>query len=887
MKLTRATAGVLMVGGVFLLVLVLATTSLVWSSRQAALRDSDAELSRFASGASAALNRSMLALDVLLGMDITQANALTAPQQKALAHGALNQESISRFMRSVAQHNLLATYVALVNPQGRLIASSDVRGATPDVRLPEGYVQEVLAQPFSSLVVSAPVVTPGSTESVLYFGRYVKLPDGSRGVTVAEVPTQTISSILVQGAQIRGLEVALERSNGQLLASVPAQPQLLGTMLSPPLGDSLSAGQSQQIPARLLGQPAFVVVRPILYPDALISASIPIDAALANWYKNRTAIVLAAMAFAIMIIGACGFAIWYLDRLARAQMALGQSKTTLDQALESMESGFLLLDAQDHIVSWNRRFLELYPWLANALRPLTPFRSWLEMTALHHLPGANEHEIDEWIDRRLAFQKHGIGVHEQLRPNGQIIEVTERRTPDGGIVIVYHDITERRRAAAEIENLAFYDVLTQLPNRRLLMDRLRQAMTSSTRSGQFGALLFMDLDHFKAINDTLGHETGDLLLMEVAQRLKACVREEDTVARLGGDEFVVMLENLSDNSTEAATMAQQVGAKMLARLNEPYYFAAHTYTSTPSIGVALFGLEPLSATDLLGQADIAMYQAKVQGRNGLCFFDPRMQESIAARALLERDLKAAVENQQFELHFQPQFDQGKNAVGAEVLIRWRHPMRGMVPPFEFIPVAEESKLIMPIGYWVLHTACSQLAAWKDNALCKHFHLSVNVSAHQFRQPLFVSLVTQVLQETGANPHLLKLELTESLALDDVDDTITKMSALRAIGVRFSVDDFGTGYSSLAYLTRLPLAQLKIDQSFVRNIGLKATDGVIVQTIIGMARNLGLEVIAEGVETQAQKDYLVAHGCGLYQGYLLGKPMPLAQFEASLNEGVLL
>ncbi len=883
MRLSRATGGVLAVGAAFLLVLTFATASLIWAAKQSALEHSEAQVTRFVSSASAALNRSMLTLDVLLGMDVMQTSALPQSNINAPKNKPFNADAASSFMRSVAQHNLLVSYVALVNAQGQLLASSDMRGAALDVRLPPGFITEVLAQPVSSLVASNPVVTFGSSEPVIYFARYLKFADGSLGLTVAEVPVQSLAAILIQGVEISGLEVTLERGNGQLLASVPAQNQLLGTFLTPPLGTHLSTGQAHQMPARLFGGQAHVVVRPILYPDALISASNPMESALEAWRSERDNIVAVAVAFALMIAGACGFAIWYFARLATAQRAMALSRQTLDQALESMESGFLLLNAQSQVLSWNQRYTDLYPWLANDMVPLMPFRRVLELTASRYLPGASEPELEEWIERRLALQQHAAGAHEQQRPSGQVIEVTERRTPEGGIVIVYHDVTELRQAAGEIEHLAFYDALTQLPNRRLLMDRIRQALTSSARSNQFGALLFMDLDHFKAINDTLGHEIGDLLLIEVAQRLKTCVREEDTVARLGGDEFVVMLENLSSESSEAAAMAQQVGSKMLARLNEPYLLGAHTYTSTPSIGVSLFGAAATPPSELLGQADIAMYQAKARGRNAVCFFDPHMQQAITERAALEKDLKVAVQEQRFELHFQPQFDMSTRAVGAEVLIRWRHPMRGMVSPFEFIPVAEECELIMPIGYWVLHTACSQLAAWQTDALCKHLHLSVNVSAHQFRQATFVSIVNQVLHKTGANPRLLKLELTESLALDDVDDTIAKMSALRAVGVRFSVDDFGTGYSSLAYLTRLPLTQLKIDQSFVRNIGIQATDGVIVQTIIGMARNLGLEVIAEGVETHAQKDYLAANGCGLYQGYLLGKPMPLAQFEATLKE----
>ena len=450
------------------------------------------------------------------------------------------------------------------------------------------------------------------------------------------------------------------------------------------------------------------------------------------------------------------------------------------------------------------------------------------------------------------------------------------------MVITYHDVTALRRASAEIETLAFYDALTGLPNRRLLLDRLTQATVAAARSGQLGALLFLDLDHFKVVNDTLGHEVGDLLLQQVAQRLKACVRDADTVARLGGDEFVVMLKDLSHEQQHAAQLARHIGEKMLLSLDQPYVLGDHLCRSSCSLGATLFGADMQSAAELLKQADIAMYQVKAQRGNALCFFDPQMQAAISDRAQLETDLRTALERGEFELYYQPQFALDGSMVGAEALLRWRHPVRGLVPPVEFIVVAEESELIVPMGTWVLRTACEQLAAWQQDARCCELQLSVNVSARQFRQGDFVQQVTDTILDTGIAPRLLKLELTESLMLDNVDDCIAKMSLLKATGIQFSVDDFGTGYSSLAYLTRLPLDQLKIDQSFVRNLGVRRTDGLIVQTIIGMARSLGLEVIAEGVETVLQKELLSQYGCALYQGYLFGKPAPVEVLQALLT-----
>ncbi|MBU1352725.1 MAG: EAL domain-containing protein [Gammaproteobacteria bacterium] len=450
-------------------------------------------------------------------------------------------------------------------------------------------------------------------------------------------------------------------------------------------------------------------------------------------------------------------------------------------------------------------------------------------------------------------------------------------------VATLSDITQRAQAAREIETLAFYDPLTHLPNRRLMMDRLQQAFATSARTGLQGALLCLDLDHFKNLNDTLGHDMGDVLLQQVGQRLSACVREGDTVARLGGDEFLVLLEDLGALATDAAEQSQDVGEKILAALNRPYQLASHHVHSTTSVGAVLFSGQSQTVEDLVKHADLAMYAAKTAGRNSIRFFDPMMQAAVTARAALENDLRTALEQGQFTLHYQAQVGCGVRVVGAEVLIRWHHPTRGLVPPFEFIPLAEETGLILPTGLWVLQTACAQLKRWQDNPATDHLQLAVNVSARQFRQADFMEQIVEVLRQTGARPDRLKLELTESLALDNVDDTIAKMNALRSLGLRFSMDDFGTGQSSLSYLTRLPLDQLKIDQSFVRNIGIQHTDALIVQTIIGMAHSLGIDVIAEGVETEEQRAFLERHGCSLWQGYLFSKPVPLESFEQLMGQ----
>ena len=490
--------------------------------------------------------------------------------------------------------------------------------------------------------------------------------------------------------------------------------------------------------------------------------------------------------------------------------------------------------------------------------------------------------------REAAEKKFSQGVQLQLELAGETfwfeLSVARKKTNVGEgarFVVLSRDITERKRAEMEIEHLAFFDSLTLLPNRRFLLDRLRRGLASGARRGRNGAILFIDLDDFKTLNDTRGHQLGDMLLIQVSQRLQACIRTEDCVARLGGDEFVVLLEDLSSDLQEAATEAEAIGHKILAEISKAFLLDSLDYHCSASIGITLFSGREGTVDELLKRADAAMYRAKTAGRNALCFFDPALQSALEERALLEAQLRRALPEEQLVLFYQAQLDAGMRIVGAEVLLRWRHPQRGLVGPMQFIPLAEESGLIVPIGYWVLEMACAQLKGWESNPLTRNLHLSVNVSARQFRQRDFVQQVRNVVSTCGVDPTRLKLELTESVVLDNVADTIEKMHQLKRLGVRFSMDDFGTGQSSLAYLKRLPLDQLKIDQSFVRDIATDQGDAAIVQTIIGMARNLGLNVIAEGVENEAQKTFLLDNGCMEFQGYLFSRPIPLLEFEKRL------
>ncbi len=544
-------------------------------------------------------------------------------------------------------------------------------------------------------------------------------------------------------------------------------------------------------------------------------------------------------------------------------------------AFESKEGQFVT-DASGTILKVNKAFAESTGYLAEELVGQTPqlLQSGRHSEDFYRTMWESIHRTGGWQGEVWDRRKCG-----EVYPKW--LTITAVMGSDGTVtnyIGTHYDITERKKAEEKIETLAFYDQLTGLPNRTLLLDRLKQSMKTSERSNRYCALLFIDLDNFKNLNDTQGHDAGDALLKQVAQRLRTCVRDVDTVARLGGDEFVVVLASLSTNKEEAAHRTEVVAEHILAPLNQMFQIANLTYHNTASIGATLFKGTSIPIDILMKQADLTMYKSKAAGRNTLRFFDPAMEVAVKERASLEGDLRHALVDKQFLLHYQAQVTGQYRVTGAEVLLRWRHPRRGMVSPADFIPLAEETGLILPLGRWVLETACAQLAAWATHDELAHLTISVNVSARQFHQTEFVNQVLDVLKSTGANPQRLKLELTESLLINDVEEIIEKMFALKAKGIGFSLDDFGTGYSSLSYLKRLPLDQLKIDQSFVRDVLIDPNDAAIAKTIVALAQSLGLGVIAEGVETAAQRDFLASAGCHAYQGYFFSRPLPVDDFE---------
>ena len=548
-------------------------------------------------------------------------------------------------------------------------------------------------------------------------------------------------------------------------------------------------------------------------------------------------------------------------------------------AFESLQ-GIMVTDVNEQILKVNSAFTNITGYSEGDVIGKTP--SFLSS-------GKHDKAFYSEMWRTINAEGKWQGTIWNKRKNGEVytqfLIITEVRDKKGRLinyVSTMADISEEAASKEAIERLAYYDSLTSLPNRQLLKNRLEQALATISRHGSKGAVLFFDLDNFKLVNDTKGHDFGDMLLKQVAERLRACMRSGDTAARMGGDEFIVLLENLSGDSAQAATIANTVCNKIRSTISRPFDLDGYEHSITASIGVAMIEDNSLTGSELFKQADMAMYQAKDAGRNAQRFFDEKMQIAIEEHTLLEADLRSALNNDELELFYQLQVDKTSAAIGVEALIRWNHPTRGLLNPDEFIPLAEESSLICEVGAWVLNAACKQLQDWVGDAVLGMLQVSVNISAREFHQDSFVRQVESMLKRFKVRPGALRIELTEGILVEDIALAVKSMKALIALGVLIELDDFGTGFSSLKYIKDFPISRLKIDQSFVRDLTEIESAIVIVRTVIAMANALGMGVIAEGVETTVQRELLVAEGCTDFQGYFFAKPMPIAGFEEFLR-----
>ncbi len=734
----------------------------------------------------------------------------------------------------------------------------------------------------ATVQVSKPLLSRVLNRYVIVLARRFNHPDGSfAGVVHAAVVQEYFSKMLARFSILPRDALVLRDADLGLIARYPPMANRAGGVV----GDNKVSQELQQLADSGVSESTYyakvntddvkrtITFRRLGSAPMMVLVGLASDDYLADWYSEISVTLGLASAFLLLslLLG------WYLLRLISQANSRERLLSRRNEAHQSVLSttldGYLSLDVQGRVLDTNPRYSQLSGYSREELLG-------------KHIGGLGtlETRVESAEHIRLIIAR-GSDQFESVhrRKDGSLwnaeVSTTYSNVDGGQFFVFLRDITARKAAEAEIERLAFYDPLTALPNRRFLIDRVQDAMLDSLRDQHISALLLVDLDNFKTINDTLGYQKSDQLLQQVAQTILGSLRQGDTVARSGGDEFVVLLEHLGQSREEGATRAQAIGTKVLAALNQTYRLGSDNYHSSASIGITLLGEQQEAVVEPFKRAELAMYQAKATGRNTLRLFEPKMQLAVSTRAAMEFGLRDAVQKNQLLLYYQAQVTGHGQITGVEVLLRWQDPRLGMVLPAEFIPLAETSGLILQIGSWVLETACKQLTLWASQPAMAHLSIAVNVSARQFHQDDFVDQVLATLARTGAKAQHLKLELTESLLVSNIEEVILKMTALRAKGVGFSLDDFGTGYSSLSHLKRLPLDQLKIDRGFVSDILADANDAAIAKMVLVLAESLGLEVIAEGVETEAQRDFLASLGCHNYQGYLFSKPLPIHEFEA--------
>ncbi|NWN83698.1 MAG: EAL domain-containing protein [Halomonas sp.] len=789
----------------------------------------------------------------------------------------------SDWLQAMDARLALIDRINVLDAQGRILASSssDYSPDRPLGGLP--FYHRLLSMSAGEQAVT-PLVWSHSTREfrVVHAQR---LADGR--VISVELEPMAFNQGLTSLSMASGQSTAILDTEAQLITRLPAFDEGqdlggLGKVISGSLTRRLidSGKRRDQFRARsaLDGEERFYGVLRIGDLPLVTIVGEEVSIALAGWVQR----LWLYLAIVVAVVGLGGLLLRHYLRQLRLKEDVRQHEAQLRIAAAAFEThlGMLITDAEGKILRANDTFTRITGYPEEEVLGKGP-----------SLLSSGRHDRAFYAEmwRRIARHDGWQGEIWNRRRNGEVFPewMTISAVRNAGHELTHYvatisDLTERKAAEREIHQLAFFDSLTGLPNRRLLMDRLQSLQRDSQHGGHFAALIFLDLDNFKQVNDTQGHHSGDLLLRLVTERLSSVIRESDTLARLGGDEFALLLHDLGECPEAAAKEAEEVALKLLSALQAPQLVGGEQLVVTASLGITLFHDHEVSLDGILQQADTALFQAKAAGRDTLSFFDPDIQARLQARARLESDLRQALPRGELRLHYQPQVTATGEIFGVEALLRWQHPSRGAVSPGDFIPLAEENRMILPMGSWVLETACRQLADWAADPARQHVIMAVNVSPVQFREADFAEQVLAILDDTGAPAERLKLEVTESLFMEERDAARGKMLHLSERGVRFSLDDFGTGYSSLSYLKRLPLAQLKIDQSFVCDLFEGQASTAIVTSIISLARSLELDVIAEGVETEAQREWLVTHGCTCFQGYLFGRPQPVECLPLSIS-----
>lgn len=801
-----------------------------------------------------------------------------------------NTQVLERALENLTHYVPLVNEVGVMDLNGRVLASSNGnRNAGANI----GHTQffNAFKQGGQQELITPLYWSDRNQHYYLYHGRRLDSPTGDfMGVVVSSIIPDIFADSLEQMHVYDGESIALVDSESRLIARHPALGEQfpVGRKIPSPQADQKLANEETAWSLKALSpvddrERLFRMQRVGEYP-MLAVVGIDLHELLAAW--RQRALILSLVMGMLALLGAWG-ARHYLSRLALAQQ-LSQRIEEREQARAEAQVaaaafqthlGILITDARGRILKANDTFTRISGYSEAEVVGKNPrmFSSGLHNAAFYRRLWERVLKSGKWEGEIWNQRKNG-----ELFP--EWLTISAVYGTDGVLtnyVATMSDISERKAAEQEIHQLAFYDPLTGLANRRLFMDRMGAALKELQRHQRCGALLFIDIDNFKQINDTLGHYTGDQLLQSLARRMSQMLRDTDTLARLGGDEFAVLIEGVDSNHGQTSQLAERIASKLLAVLAEPFVLTEESVTITGSIGITIMASSEHNVDDYLQQVDMALFQAKSTGRHTVCFFDPAMQAALLARVKLEADLRHALASQQWQLYYQPQVNHQGAITGVEVLLRWLHPERGLVSPSEFIPLLESTELINEVGEWVLEDACYQLSRWAQHPQLSQLTISVNISPMQFRDEAFLTRVDRVFVRTQAPLHRLKLEVTESLFVEARDDARDKMLSLKAKGIRFSLDDFGTGYSSLAYLAQLPLDQLKIDQSFVQQVLECPANAAIVESTIALAESLNLEVIAEGVETVAQQAWLLAHDCQAYQGYLFGRPMEIEAFEAQL------